>query len=198
MDADYPNTGVNLACRFTAIGQGKWVNWMQNQMERVPAQAGTLGRYAIVARDTALFKGMSRATMYGDFLAKAVMYDHIVKEEKKTHERAMEEITEEFVNYNLLPGRTRSYAESMGLTWFWAYKLRSIKIAHRRIRDNPFRALMTTLGSPFLPELPGISIGSPITDNFFSTWADGRLGYSVGPGMAFNAPGLNPWVNLAY
>ena len=26
---------------------------------------------------------------------------------------------------------------------------------------------------------------------------DGRLDYSIGPGMAFNAPSLHPWVNIA-
>lgn len=149
-----------------------------------------------LGKNTALFKGMSRATQYGDFLAKAVMYEHLTKVENQAPEAAMEKVTEEFVNYNVLPGRTRSYAESMGLTWFWAYKLRSLKVAHRHMRDNPFRALMATTGAPLLPDLPGISIGSPITDNFASATADGRIGYSIGPGMAFNAVGMNPWVNM--
>ena len=179
-----------------AIGQGKWVEWIQEKADKLPSKLGTAGRYAVISRDTALFKGMARAVQYGDFLGKAVLYDHVKKNGKASHEQALEKITEEFVNYNLLPGRTRSYAESMGLTWFWAYKIRSIKIAHRHIVNNPLRALLTTLGAPMLPDMPGMSMGSPITDNALSVIADDRLGYSVGPGMLFNAPGLNPWVNL--
>jgi hypothetical protein len=111
-------------------------------------------------------------------------------------EAALDRITEEFVNYNLLPGRTRSYAESRGLTWFWAFKIRSLKVAHRHIRDNPVRALLATLGTPYLPDVPGVSIGSPITDNAASVLMDGRAGYSVGPQMLFHAPELNPWLNM--
>ena len=82
-------------------------------------------------------------------------------------------------------------------TWFWAYKLRSLKVASNHLRKHPVRALFATLGAPWLPELPGVSIGSPITDNVLAAAGDGRLGYSIGPGMLFNAPNLNPWWNLA-
>jgi hypothetical protein len=179
-----------------AIGQGKWVEHIENVMERIPSQLGTVGRYAVISRDTALFKGMSRAVQYGDFLAKAVLYDHLTKREGLSHDNAMRKVTEEFVNYNLLPGRTRSYLESMGLTWFWAYKLRSIKIAHRHIRDNPLRALLTSVGAQALPDMPGVSIGSPLTDNAISVIAEGRADYSIGLEMLFHAPELNPWVSM--
>lgn len=157
-----------------------------------------MGRYAAITRDTALFKGMSRATQYGDFLAKAVAYDHLIKRKGLTKDQALAKITEEFVNYNLLPGRVRSYAEAMGLTWFSAYKIRSIKVAHRTIRDNPVRAFLMTMGGSTLPNIPEISVGSPITDNLVGKAIDGGLGFSVGPGMLFEAPGLHPWVNVAY
>lgn len=125
-----------------AILSGKWADYMESVTEKLPTQFGTIGRYAAVTRDTALFKGMARMTQYGDFLAKAILYEHQVKTEKKTPEAALKLVTDEFVNYNLLPGRTRSYLEQMGLTWFWAYKIRSIKVALRMMRDRPARALL--------------------------------------------------------
>jgi len=106
-------------------------------------------------------------------------------------------VAEEFVNYNHLPGRVRSYSESVGLTWFWAFKIRALKKAHQMIRNNPARAFLATMGASQLPDVPAVSIGLPITDNFVSAGADGRLGFSVGPGMLFSAPSLNPWVNIA-
>ena len=93
---------------------------MQTQAERLPCSR-TAVWYAFITRDTALFKGMSRATQYGDFLAKAVLYDHMTKKQKASEEAALRRVNEAFVNYNLLPGRTRSCAKSMGLTWFWAF-----------------------------------------------------------------------------
>jgi hypothetical protein len=171
-----------------ALLSGKWADRMQEIMDRIPAQLGTAGRYFWITRDTALFKGMSRAVQYGDFLAKAVLYDQLTGKEGLSSKAALDRLTEEFVNYNLLPGRTRSYAEAMGLTWFWAYKLRSMKVALNHIRRNPLRALLLNAGSPVLPDMPGITVGSPLTDNMAAVTADGRLGYSVGIGMLFNAP----------
>ncbi|EPX75648.1 hypothetical protein [Salipiger mucosus] len=63
----------------------------------------------------------------------------------------------------------------MGVTWFWAYKLRIMKIAHRQMRVNPFRSLMMSLGVPALPDLPGVSVGSPMTDNFVTPFIAGGL-----------------------
>lgn len=51
-------------------------------------------------------------------------------------------------------------------------------------------------GMPALPDMPGVSVGSPITDNFGVAAADGRLGYSMFWGQMWNAPNLNPWVNI--
>ena len=40
-------------------------------------------------------------------------------------------------------------------------------------------------------------IGTPVTDNILSIFADGKLGYSIGPGMGLGSWQLNPWINLA-
>ena len=42
------------------------------------------------------------------------------------------------------------------------------------------------------------NVGLPIEDNIFSVLAEGRLGMSIGPGMGFRAPTLNPWHNLVW
>lgn len=179
-----------------AILQGKWADWMNAQLERIPQKTGTIGRYAFITQDTALFQGMSRAVQYGDFIAKAVLYDHMTKRKKMSHDATMKEVQEEFVNYNLLPSSVRSYTEQMGLAWFWAFKLRSIKVAHRHIRDNPLRALVASIGVPMVPEPLGISVGAPLHDNAVSVAADGRAGYSLGLGMFWRSPSLNPWLNI--
>lgn len=40
--------------------------------------------------------------------------------------------------------------------------------------------------------LPGVEL--PVTENVFTKAMEGTLGYSMGPGMLFSAPELNPWV----
>jgi len=83
---------------------------MQEKIDSLPEKFGTVGRYAAVTRDTALFQGMSRAVQYRDFLGKAVAYEHLVKSKKQTPEAAIRRITEMFVNYNFTPG-SRSFTK---------------------------------------------------------------------------------------
>lgn len=53
-------------------------------------------------------------------------------------------------------------------------------MALRHARKNPVRALLMTLGTPALPDAPGMSVGTPITDNALTVFLEGRAGYSIG------------------
>lgn len=177
-----------------ALLKGKYVDWVEAGVAKLPEGVQVVGKNLLLTKDTALFQGMSKAVQYGDFVAKAIYYDHVIKNMNQTPEQALVTVFSEFVNFNLLPGRTRTYAEKMGATWFWAFKLRSMKVARRMVIDNPARALMSTFLFPMVT--PSMGIGSPITDNFASVWAGGRLDGSIGLGMLERAPTLNPWYNL--
>jgi len=171
------------------------MDWAEGQVNKLPEGVRTVGKYGFVTRDTALYQGMARAVQYGDFLGKAIYYDHMTKRKGVGKKEAMEQVSEEFVNFNMLPGRTRTYADSIGLTWFWTFKIRAMKIALKMMRDNPLRSLLLTVGVPNLPVMD-IGFGSPIKDNMVTVIGDGRLGYSTFWGMMFSSFGLNPWVNL--
>lgn len=175
------------------LSRGKFAEYLEAQVDKLPDSVKTAGRYAIIGRDTALFQGLQRAIEYGDFLGKAVLYDELTQRKGMTPEQAKARITEEFVNYDRLPGRTRGYLEQMGLLWFWNFKIRSVKVALSILRNNPLHALFANMLPQ--PELFG-SVGSPVSDNLFSVWMDDRLGYSIGPEMGYRSLFLNPWVNM--
>lgn len=178
------------------LTEGKLHAYIEKFVDRLPESVQQAGRYAVISKDTALFQGLQKSVQYGDFLSKAILYDHLTKKRGKTREEALGKITEEFVNYDRLAGRTRSYSENMGLTWFWAFKLRSIKVAVSMIRDNPVQALLGAF-IPMPDLLPG-SVGTPLDDNMLAKVWEGTLGFSVGPGMALRAPGLHPVPNLLF
>lgn len=71
-------------------------------MRKLPEGVQTAGRYVFVAKDTAMFQGLQKAVEYGDFLAKAILYDDLVQRQKKPKDVALGQITEEFVNYDRL------------------------------------------------------------------------------------------------
>lgn len=171
---------------------GNYMDSIEALIEKAPTGFKTATKYAVVARDTALYQGMSRAVQYGDFLAKAVYFDYLTQKRGLSEAEALGKVTNEFVNYNLPEGRVRSYAESMGLTWFWNFKIRTMKVALNLVRENPLRSLIAGL----IVDKSALDLGSPITDNFVPVAVEGRLEYSIGHGMLFNSIGLNPWVNM--
>ncbi len=130
---------------------------------------------------------------YGDFVAKAVLYDDLRERKKLSQAEALAQVTEEFVNYDRLPGRDRTYMEGIGLLWFWNFKVRSVKVAASMMKHNPLHSLITMS----LP-VPISGLGLPIQDNLWASLFDGRLSNSVGYGMAMRAPGLLPTSNLLW
>ena len=168
------------------LSEGKLQAYIEAKTEKLPPAMQRAGKWALITKDTALFQGLQKSMEYGDFLAKAIVYDHHLTK-GKTKAEALGEITDEFVNYDRHPGRVRGYVEDLGLAWFYNYKLRIAKTAFRMLRKDPLRvALLAGMG------LPGTEL--PVTENVFTKAVEGTLGHSIGPGMLFSSPGLNPWV----
>ena len=175
------------------ITEGKLHEYMDKLADKLPKSVRNAGRYALITKDTALFQGIQKTVEYSDFIAKAIIYDDLTQRKGKTREEALGRVTEEFINYDRLPGRFRGYMESVGLMWFYNFKIRSTKVAVSMIRNNPVHAAMAMLAPT--PTMFG-NVGLPIQDNIFSIAAQGNLGYSWGFGQGLRAHNLNPWLNL--
>lgn len=175
------------------ITEGKLYEYMDKLADKLPKSVRNAGRYALITKDTALFQGIQKTVEYSDFIAKAIIYDELTQRKGKTREEALGRVTEEFINYDRLPGRFRGYMESVGLMWFYNFKIRSAKVAVSMIRNNPVHAAMAMLAPT--PTMFG-NVGLPIQDNIFSIAAQGNIGYSFGFGQGLRAHTLNPWLNL--
>lgn len=186
---------VGMQAEDLELTSGKLASYVERLVDKLPESVKTAGRYAMITKDTALYRGLQKSVQYSDFVAKAVLFDDLTKRQKKTKAEALARITEEFVNYDRLPGRFRSYLENSGLLWFYNFKIRSTKVALSTIRNNPVHALLSmTLPAPdFLG-----TVGSPISDNILAKSLGDTLGSSVGTDMAFRAPTLNPWMNMIH
>lgn len=184
---------VGMTSEDLELTSGKLGLYMEKMVDKLPESVKNAGRYALVTRDTALFQGLQKSVQYGDFVAKAILYDDLTKRKGRTQADALARITEEFVNYDRLPGRFRAYLENMGLLWFYNFKIRISKIAVSTIRNNPVHALIAA-GLP-TPDVFG-SFDLPQEDSLFAKLWDGTMGYSIGPEMGLKAPFLNPWLNL--
>lgn len=172
------------------LTSGRLDQWVGNQIDKLPPGLQTVAQYGLITKETALFQGLQKSVQYGDFVAKAILYEHLRKKEGLSKEEALARITEEFVNYDRLPGRTRGGLENMGLLWFYNFKLRMVKVAVSSIRNNPLHALLVSA----LPMPTGV--GTPLDENLITKAFEDSLGYTVGPGIALRAPFMNPWINL--
>ncbi|UAT28905.1 vRNAP [Dinoroseobacter phage vB_DshP-R7L] len=182
----FKNLSEGITDMDVDITSGRLGDYMEKVAEKLPQRGADIAKVGLVSKSTKLYQVLNRATQYGDFIAKSIYYDHLISEGVNP-DIASAMINEEFVNYSTLPGRVRSGLESNGLSWFMAFKIRILKIAAKQMRDNPVRSL--ALNSV-------VDVGGPIPDNILTVIAEGRLDYSTGFQMLFDAPELNPWVNL--
>lgn len=177
------------------LATGKLTAFIEAQVDKLPPALRAAGKYALITKDTAIYKGLRKSVEYGDFLAKAILWDDLTKRQGRDADYAAGRVTEEFVNFDRLGGRNRQYLESVGLMWFYNFKIRSAKIGLSMIRNNPLHALLAGL-TP-VPAFLG-SVGSPITDNIFSQIAEGSVGHSIGLGQLLSAPMLHPLENALF
>lgn len=174
-----------------AIREGSFSDYIEKAVDKLPDWSKTVGKNLLITKDTALFQGLNRMVQYGDFVAKAVLYDHLTRSKGMEPEEALREISEEFVNYNRLPGRGRDFLETMGLMWFYNYKLRILKIAAKTLRERPVSALTLGLGVA-----PPLDVDTVLGSNLVTTVTGGNMGYTLGWGMGLDAGHLNPWYAL--
>ena len=173
--------GLTEQDQYTLLGDA--TKWLSQKAESLPSGLITAGKYAVVAKDTALYQGLNRMIQFGDFMAKAALYDHLIEQQGKDPAEALRIISERFVNYNLLAGRSRDYLESMGLTWFMNYKIRIQKVVLSTIRENPLRFLLAGVGAEWLGGDSLMSASAPAAN-----WS-----YALGPGQLWRADGALLW-----
>lgn len=158
------------------LSTGKWGEYLEKQIDKLPDVLKEGGRQLILSKDTALYRGLEKGTQYGDFVAKAILYHHLINKKNIKPNKALSKIRYEYVNYDMLPGRTREYLENIGLLWFYNYKLRSVRTAVSMLKENPLGAILSLCS----PISLGLDIGTALTDNFFSKLITNPFG-SIGP-----------------
>ena len=160
--------------------RGQYGEWIQDYIvKNLPDAVVNTGRYALMTQDTALFEGLEKATQYGDFIAKAILYQHWIRTGRYTPKDARKRILTEFVDYDRSKGRTREYFEAIGAGWFLDYKIKIMAVLQTLIRDHPLRALMTVTFPH--PSFVAGDTGNVLTDSLLA-----------------QILGIHPWSNIGF
>jgi len=174
-------------------GLGNLYDRMSRAWDDTPEGLKTAGRYihryGWIAKDTPIFRMMRKTVDYGDFVFKAMTYDHLMEKEGLTSAQALARVTEEYIHYDMSGGRGRNYVEGIGLFHFFNYKLRALKVGWDIMMQQPFRALLYNI-VPTPDFLSGV--GNPITDSIVGVGAQGNLMHSIGWDQLWNAIDLHP------
>jgi len=123
---EFSTISENLTEADQAIREGRLSDYLEKAADKLPGWGQEIGKNLLITKDTALFQGLNRGIQYGDFIAKAILYDHRLAQ-GVSKEDALAEVSTAFVNYNLSSGRARDYFEAIGMGWFISYKLRSTR-----------------------------------------------------------------------
>lgn len=169
------------------LSMGRWGDYIERKVDSLPDNLKIAGKYLLITKDTALYRGLEKGVQYGDFIAKALLYKHLTQKRGYSNNTALDIIRYEFVNYDMLAGRTREFLENIGAIWFYNFKLRTSRVALSMLRHNPLHALLF-LNAPITDGL-----GSPLTDNIFSKVLSGGILGSIGPGLGLDFFLKNMW-----
>lgn len=182
---------VGLTTDELDLASGRITEYLDKAVNKLPGAVKQVGRYLLITEDTPIYRALNKSVQYGDFVAKVLLYKHLVKNDGLSEKEALGNVKEAFVDYDKYTGRTRQFLENYGLSWFYNYKLRSVKSAVYMLRHKPLASLLS-LAVP--TDLFFGTIGTPLTENVFSKLED--LSQSIGPNMGFRAPEMHPIVNL--
>lgn len=119
----------------------------------------TAAKYAYVSHDTALYKGLNRATQLSDFVARYTLYHHVTERANNplSKEDAVRYASDAFVNYDIPSHRSLQYLNDMGVVMFTKYYIRIQKVLMRLFRENPARGMMMLAFNQFFDAIPTIT-----------------------------------------
>ena len=149
---------------------GTWAEKLNEEVGKLPDSMIQAGKWLTVSKDTAMYKILEKATIYGDFVAKSIYYDWLTEHGTQVNDALIKSMNE-FVNYDMLAGRNREYLENLGVIMFYNYTLRSLRTAFDVMLRNPVSAL---LALHLFPDF--ITANNVFTDSFIGKLAGGRLG----------------------
>ena len=128
----------------------------------IPSPLRTLAKTAYLAHDTALYKFMKDSMQYSDLVSRYALHKHN-KANGMSQRDSLRDISETFINYDLLTHPILQYMNDHNLLLFTKYKLRVLKVIANTILAKPER-LIGFLGlEAIFGDIPNIMQASMIT-----------------------------------
>lgn len=153
----------------------------QELASNVHPMVRTAANEIYMGRDTKMYQGLRRFTQLSDFMARYTQYQYLTTREENPLSKAdaMQQASDDFVNYDIPMQRTMQYLDDMGIFMFTKYFLRIQKVILRLTKEKPGRVLSAVALDQFM------SLGPIVLD---SSWV-GRVGNNPLSWGALQYPG---------
>ena len=142
--------------------------WVEGKMKKVNPKVRTVLRTVYMTKDSALYKGLSTATQYSDFIARYTLYQHEISKKKNplTHEQAVQSVSDAFINYDIPSHRKVQWANDVGLVMFTKYYIRIQKVILKIMKENPVSGLSMMLLNNYWDALPMLFDSGFLSDSY--------------------------------
>ena len=119
-------------------------------IQKMPTSVQEAGKTLIVAKSSAVYRGLQHVVQLSDFLARYVMIEHATSIKGQPQNVAVMDAIEAFVLFdeNLTPALHA--LDSTGITIFTAYAMRNMRAVKSLVKEHPQTAAMAIAGESIL------------------------------------------------
>jgi hypothetical protein len=117
--------------------------WYDKKLEKAPQLVRNGSDWVLLTVRNPIVKGINTATQYSDFVARYAKYHMLMESNTTSHEKAVEIVMDDFINYNKANSKVMEWMNKNGLVMFSKYFTRIQRTISRLAKDKPMTVLVT-------------------------------------------------------
>ena len=117
---------------------------VDKQTDKLHPSIKAVGKQIYMAKDTKVYQSLRHITQLSDFMARYTQYVYVTtrKVNPLSHADAIQQSSDDFINYKIPMHRGMQYLDDAGIMPFMKYFLRIQKVIERLAKENPARILL--------------------------------------------------------
>lgn len=166
-------------------------HWIDGKTAKLNPHVVRAGKFVYMSHDTLMYKVLSNATRYSDFVARYALFKHQTMRENSpmTKEDAIFEASEAFVNYDIPLPKEVQYLDDMGFLPFIKYFLSIQRVLAGNFKEAPLRVVSVAAMNGFSASLPMPTDSSFVVRMGNNPFSLGALNYPNAVGEAMTMQG---------
>jgi len=125
--------------------------------DKLNSKVKAVAKQVYMAHDTTVYKTLSHITQLSDFVARYALYQHLTTMKNPlTEAKAIQEVSDAFVNYDVPMHRKLQYMDDMGVMMFTKYFMRIQRVIRGRFKYAPGKTVLLMVAGGYLDWIPSV------------------------------------------